>query len=84
MQRKHTKYGLKFAKTDLFSGLRCGMREAATGLTLADACGLKIPGSLGEGIFALPVHEFMEGSGWSESGTWNIATGAKVWFIMTF
>ena len=30
--------------------------------------GLKIPGSLGEGIFALPVHEFMEGSGWSESG----------------
>lgn len=36
--------------------------------------GLKIPGSLGEGIFALPVHEFMEGSGWSESGTWNIAT----------
>ena len=34
--------------------------------------GLKIPGSLGEGIFALPVHEFMEGSGWSESGTWNI------------
>lgn len=61
------------------------MREAATGLTLPDACGGKeIQESLGEGIFGLTVHEFMEGSGWSESGTWNIATGAKVWFIMSF
>ena len=51
------------------------MREAATGLTLPDACGGKeIQGSLGEGLFGLTVHEFMEGSGWSESGTWNIAT----------
>ena len=46
------------------------MREAATGLTLPDACGGKeIQGSLGEGIFGLTVHKFMEGSGWSESGT---------------
>ena len=55
------------------------MREAATGLTLPDACvGKEIQGSLDEGIFGLTVHEFMEGSGWSESGTWNIATGAKL------
>ena len=61
------------------------MREAATGLTLPDACGGKeIQESLGEGIFGLTMHKFMEGSGWSESGTWNIATGAKVWFIMSF